>query len=241
MNAILASLATFVSTLSGGFFAIRHRDRLHLIASFSAGVLVGVCFFDILPEIISLSQSNGVPLTRPLTAIVVGFLTIHVLEKFALIHSSHEGEYAAHKHPWVGNIGASGLTFHSFLDGIGIGLGFHISAQIGWAVTFAVLAHDFCDGLNTATLILRHNDNRAHAIRFLVLDAAAPIAGALATYLFSVPIAILLLYLGFYFGFLLYIGAGDLLPEAHSNHNSFGMLGLTILGVILVFATTCFL
>ena len=42
MSAILLSLATFVSTAAGGLFALKFRDRLHLILSFSAGVLLGV-------------------------------------------------------------------------------------------------------------------------------------------------------------------------------------------------------
>ena len=49
------------------------------------------------------------------------------------------------------------------------------------------------------------------------LDALAPVVGAASTLLFTVPPDVLVLYLGFFAGFLLYIGVSDILPEAHSG------------------------
>ncbi len=48
------ALATAAATLLGGLFALRFRDKLHLILGFSAGALIGVAFFDLLPEAINL-------------------------------------------------------------------------------------------------------------------------------------------------------------------------------------------
>lgn len=240
MYAILISLGAFVSTLVGGLYAIKYREKLHYIASFSAGVLLGVCFFDILPEIFEVAETYSLSFMPALIAIVVGFLTIHTLEKLALLHSNHEDEYADHKHPVVGLVGASGLALHSFLDGIGIGLAFHVSVKIGLAVSIAVIAHDFCDGLNTVTLLLVNRNTRKKALQLLALDACAPILGALSTFLFTIPHTFLLLYLGFFVGFLLYISAADLLPEAHSEHSSYRMILLTALGAVLIFIVTRF-
>jgi ZIP family zinc transporter len=50
---IWISIATLVSTLLGGMFALRFKDKLHLILGFSAGVIIGVAFFDLLPEAIN--------------------------------------------------------------------------------------------------------------------------------------------------------------------------------------------
>lgn len=240
MQAVIVSIISFLSTLFGGLFAVKYRERLHYIISFSAGVLIGVCFFEVLPEIFELTSESGLPIMPALIAIVVGFLVIHSLEKMALIHTAHEDEYADHKHPVVGLLGAAGLAVHSFLDGVGIGLAFHVSPTIGWAVSIAVIAHDFCDGLNTVTLMLVNKNTRAKALKLLVVDAIAPVAGALSTFLFTVPQKFLLLYLGFFVGFLLYISAGDLLPEAHSKHSSWGMVALTALGAAFIFVVTRF-
>ena len=206
--------------------------------SFTAGVLLAVCFFDILPEAFKIISENNLSITPFTIAIVGGFIAFHVLEKTILIHHGHEEEYAIHKHPTVGLVGASGLAVHSFLDGVGIGLGFHVSQQVGFLIAIAVISHDFSDGLNTVTLMLTHKNTREKALKFLVLDAVAPIAGALSTLLFTISEKTLVLYLGFFAGFLLYIGASDMLPEAHSKHSSYRMIGLTLAGILFIFGIT---
>ncbi len=238
MEAIILSFFTFLSTTLGGLFALKNKGKLHLIMSLTAGVLIGVVFFDLMPEIFTLAKENNIDFAPALVFLVGGFLLIHLLEKFALIHSMHEEEYATHRHPTVGLINASGLSFHSFLDGVGIGLGFQVSPHVGFIVALAVIAHDFSDGLNTVTLMLSHKNTEKKAKILLVIDAVAPVLGVLSTLLFSIPSNILILYLGFFAGFLLYIGASDLLPEAHSSHSSYKMIGLTFIGVLFIFFIT---
>lgn len=240
MEAIILSFITFLSTTLGGLFAIKNRDRLHYIMSLTSGVLIGVCFFDILPEAFRISSENKLDITPLTIALVVGFLVFHIIEKTILIHHNHEEEYADHKHPVVGLVGASGLSFHSFLDGVGIGLGFHVNPHVGLLIAIAVIAHDFSDGLNTVTLMLTHKNTQKKAFMLLLVDAVTPILGVLSTFLFTIPQHILVLYLGFFAGFLLYIGASDLLPEAHSKHSSFRMIGLTIIGATFIFIVTRF-
>ena len=55
--AIVVSVGTFISTLLGGLFALYLQDRLHLILGFSAGALIGVAFFDLLPESLDLASA----------------------------------------------------------------------------------------------------------------------------------------------------------------------------------------
>jgi zinc transporter ZupT len=238
MTAVLLSLATFFSTLGGGLFALRFRNRLHFVLSFTAGVLLGVVSFDILPEIFNLAHEGGFDATDAMIALVAGFLLFHSLEKFVLIHHGHESDYAAHHHPKVGVLSALALVGHSFMDGVAIGLAFQISGAVGTAVAVAVIAHDFCDGLNTVSLMLVHRNSPRRSSMMLVLDALAPVLGAASTLLFRIPPYILMLYLGFFAGFLVYIGASDILPEAHSKARSgtaIGLIGLTCLGAAFIF------
>jgi zinc transporter ZupT len=238
MSAVLLTLATFFSTFAGGLFALRFRDRLHFILSFTAGVLIGVVSFDILPEIFALAREQGVEPTGAMIALVVGFLVFHSLEKFVLVHHVHEADYPVHHHPKVGVLSAFALAGHSFMDGVAIGLAFQASEAVGIIVALAVIAHDFCDGLNTVSLMLVHRNTTLRSLGMLALDACAPIAGALCTLAIRVPSFMLMLYLGFFAGFLLYIGASDILPEAHSQNRSAitgRLIGLTCLGAAFIF------
>jgi ZIP family zinc transporter len=187
MSAILLSLATFFSTLSGGLFALKFRNRLHFILSFTAGVLLGVVSFDILPEIFSIAHEGAIDPTGAMIALVVGFLLFHSLEKFVLIHHAHEESYSAHHHPQVGVLSSLALVGHSFMDGVAIGIAFQVSSAVGVIVAVAVIAHDFCDGLNTVSLMLVHHNTPRRSFTMLVLDSLAPVLGAASTLTFRVP------------------------------------------------------
>lgn len=235
---ILISFATFVSTFAGGLFGLRYKDKLHLILGFTAGVLLGVVALEIFPEIIFLTSRLKVDPILPMIALVCGFLVFHIMEKVLLIHHSQEESYGKHKHPAVGIFSALALIGHSFLDGMGIGLAFQVSPQVGALVAIAVIAHDFSDGLNTVSLVLTHKNTNKKALFFLFLDSLAPVLGAFSTYFFTLSEGAVLLYLGFFAGFLLYIGASDILPEAHSEHSSYVTILLTITGVVLIFVVS---
>ena len=232
---ILVTFLTFISTLCGGLIGLKYNDKLKLILGFTAGVLLSVVAFDIFPEIIQLVLETNTPARIPMLALVAGFLVFHILEKSLLIHHGHEEDYAIHKHPSVGIVSALALICHSFLDGLGIGLGFQVSPSIGLMVAVAVIAHDFTDGLNTVSLMLLNNNNKKRSISFLVLDSLAPALGILSSFLFHLPPIFLLIYLGFFAGFLLYIGASDILPEAHSVKSSYSTIVMTILGAAFIY------
>jgi ZIP family zinc transporter len=175
-----------------------------------------------------------------MVALVAGFLLFHILEKSILIHHSQEAEYEVHHHPDVGVASAIALIGHSFLDGVGIGLGFQAGNAVGIGVAIAVVAHDFTDGLNTVNLLLLNKNQPRRARLFLLFDALAPVFGAASTLLFAIPDSALPIYLGFFAGFLLYIGASEILPEAHSKHSSYQTIALTVVGVAFMFAVTRF-
>ena len=156
------------------------------------------------------------------------------------MHHGEENQYGKHHHPQVGMLSALALSGHSFLDGVGIGLGFQINATVGIAVAIAVIGHDFADGLNTVNLMLVNKNKDSKALKLLLLDAIAPVLGVLSTKLFHLSDTNLVIYLGFFCGFLLYIGASDILPQAHEDGSTKTIIGLTILGAVFIFIVTRF-
>ncbi len=229
--AVVFALSTFFSTLLGGLVALRNRDRLHLVLGFTAGVLLGVVAFDLLPEIFELSGGTGSGVPTVMLTFAAGFIALHLLERTVAMHGAHESEYGEHNHAAVGVASALALCAHSFMDGLGIGLGFQAGPAVGVTVAIAVIAHDFADGLNTVSIMLSHRNTLRRSLLLLGLDAVAPVLGAASTLLFSVPDHLLGLYLGFFAGFLLYLATGDILPEAHSRHPSRLTLVATLVGV----------
>lgn len=233
MLVLVIGVAAFATTFLGGLFALRFKDKLHLITGFSAGAILGVAFFDLLPEAFAL-KSDAQSISSLSLAIGIGFIVYLVLERTVVLHSLHENGCENVRHR--GTLGASSLFFHSFLDGVVIGLAFQVSASVGAIVTVAILTHDFSDGINTVTVIVRSGGERRLALRWLSMDALAPLLGIALTFFCSVPKGALGTLLGVFCGFFLYLGASDLLPESHHAHPKKLTTFVTILGMALLYA-----
>jgi zinc transporter, ZIP family len=229
MNALWALLA-FAMTLAGGAFAFRYQRYLQPIMAFSAGLLIGVVFLDLIPEIVETAHSASLDTRTLMVTLIAGFMGIFLLEKLTIIHSEKTHDAPGHHHN-VGLAGAIGLSFHSFLDGLAIGIGFQAGTEVGFVVLLAVLAHDFADGLNTVTFMLATRNSRWRTIALLVLDALAPVAGALLAQVLRIDPSILAFQLAFFAGFLLYLGASDLLPHVHERPR-FALIFSTIAGLL---------
>ena len=209
--------AAFAATMRGGTFALFRRDRLHLILGFSAGAVLGVALFDLLPEAFDLATTRYSTATVTLF-VAIGFFSFMFLNRILLLHpEDHDADDDAAPRR-SGALGAASLSLHSFLDGVAIGLAFKVSTAVGAVVAAAVLAHDFSDGINTVTVVLKSRGRGLSALRWLAVDALAPLLGVASTYLFTLSDVKLGIVLALFCGFFLYIGASDLLPESHHRH-----------------------
>ena len=226
--AIPLAAVTVVSTFLGGLVAFRFEHELHTLIAFTGGIVVAVALFDLLPE-----SFDAVGHGHRVTALVgAGFLLFFLAERVLVLHHRDQPEQAR-AHARVGALGAAGLSMHSFIDGLGIGLAFHLDTATGLLVFLAVVSHDFADGMNTVSFILRQSGDRQSARRWLSVDALAPLAGATVGASIDVSEHGLGYVLAAYAGFFLFMGATDLLPQAHS-HPSWRRVLLTVVG----FATT---
>jgi zinc transporter ZupT len=225
------AVGAFLATMAGGLFAISLRDRLHLVLGFSAGAVVGVSFFDLLPEALEAGQMWGG--RNILLFCALGFFLYTLIDRLVLLHD--HGDHDSNSRGWIG---AGSFSAHSLLDGFAIGIAFQASRAIGIMVAIAVLVHDFSDGLNTVNVVVKNGGNRRLALRWLALDAFAPVLGAAISLLIALPQAGLALILAVFAGFFLYIGASDLLPESHHAHPRLLTTISTLLGAAtLLFAT----
>lgn len=225
MLLLIIAVAAFLCTGLGGLLALRLRDKLHLILGFSAGAVIGVAFFDLLPEAIGFAAPYHSPAVV-LSWTALGFLCYLVLDRILLFH----GDSASR-----GRIAAGVLCLHSLLDGIAIGVAFQASHQVGIIVAIAVLTHDFSDGINTMNVVLRNQGNKTQGVRWLLADAGAPVVGVASTYFFTLPAAWLGAVLGLLGGFFLYIGASDLIPESYHAHPKFLTTAMTLAGAAALY------
>jgi zinc transporter, ZIP family len=221
-----------LATAAGGYLAFRLSHSLPTLIALTGGVVVAVALFDVLPEAVKAVDDPR----RVTTLVGVGFLAFFLIERTLVLHHRDDPEQARAHHQ-VGALGAAGLSVHSFIDGLGIGLAFGVDTKTGVLVAVAVLAHDFADGMNTVSFVLSQSSDRARAARWLWVDAAAPFIGAVVGTQLEISDYALGSILAVYTGFFLYMGATDLLPEAHT-HPSHARVALTVAGFAFIYVIT---
>jgi zinc transporter ZupT len=232
---ILFVVATFVSTLCGGLVIVKFRKWLPYFFAFAAGSLISVAFLDLLPESLALANEISFPIRYLMFTIIIAFFIYSLLEKFFTTHDICHGDEC--KGHILVPIGAGSLVIHSFLDGVAIGSAYLVNPAMGLIVAFAVIAHDFTDGINTVTVMLRNRQKLKNAVFFLLLDSLAPVFGVLATFVISLPQEALAIILAAFIGEFLYIGASTLLPEVQKNPSRRVILVMA-LGMIVIAGLT---
>ncbi|HEU5288789.1 MAG TPA: ZIP family metal transporter [Candidatus Limnocylindria bacterium] len=231
---VITAVVTFLSTLAGGIVALRATTHVGLVIALGAGVRIGAAFFDLAPE----SARELGSLDSAMLWAGIGFLAFYMLERLTLLHVGHEHGQVLDRHEHVGILGAGGMSVHSFLDGVAIGAAFHAGAEIGLLVALVVVLHDFSDGIGTVSVLVANSASRQTAIRWLFVDAAAPMLGALATFALTLDSSVLGALLGIFVGFFLYVGGAELLPEAHRKERSDWVMIATVAGAVFIYAAT---
>ena len=207
---------------------------MHLLMGVGAGVLLGAVFFDLLPESLSIARDQGWSFRVGLGTVVVGFLLFYLTERLLILHSCAEEDCDNQVHRNVGRVSVIGLIVHSTLDGAAIGAASLVNWRTGVLVATAVVIHDVSDGLNTILLVTRGEKASRSDLLFLLVDALAPIFGALLALMFLPPPHALVAFLAFASGFFLYTATSDLLPEAHRRSPSITVSLATVAGISLI-------
>ncbi|MEO6060041.1 MAG: ZIP family metal transporter [Candidatus Limnocylindria bacterium] len=235
LTAILVSAGALLSALAGGLLALRATSSVGMIIAVGAGIRIGAAYFDLIPE--SVTQLGSLDLAMAFTA--VGFLLFYAIEKLTTLHIGHETATeldhadAAHRH--VGIVGAAGMSFHSFLDGVALAAALAVGGGIGLVIGAVVIVHRFSDGIGIVSLLLASHQPLSVAYRWVAVVAGAPVFGVALGLALPIPNEVLGGMLAVFAGFFLYIGAATLLPEAHRSDRSRWIVVGTLVGVVAIY------
>ena len=233
---ILLLVVPVFSTLAGGLLALRFRQSMTTLIALGAGLLLGAAFLDLLPEAIVIGSTTGIGAGSVLGMALLSFLVFLALQG-ALDRLSAGWAGAALPHKALGRIGGGMLLFHSFRDGMAIGLSYAASHPAGYAVAVGIAAHDIGDGMNT--VILTTGGERARWVDYLFLagDCLAPLLGGLVTmwWVFSLRSSVVLLAVAS--GFFIQMATSDFLPEVRRSADPRRhLLPAVLLGAAAIFA-----
>lgn len=233
--ALLVSLGAFLSAFAGGYLALRAVRYVGVIIAIGAGIRIGAAFFDLIPEAVAFLGS----LQTAMLWTAIGFLSFYVIDKLTRLHVGHETaseldhDDASHQH--VGIAGAVGMGIHSFLDGIALAAGLAVGGGTAIVIAVVVIVHRFSDGIGVISFLLAGRVPKRIAYRWLTLVAVAPFAGVLLGLIIQIPDEALGALLAFFAGFFLYVGAAELLPEAHRRDRSRWIVVATVGGAFAIY------
>ena len=228
---------TVLATFSGGLLALRAKDRFHLVLGLSAGLLLGLVGFDLLPEVFEMGAGDFGGVKTVSVALIAGFLSLHFIEQFAGSHEPAESDYGHdHTHAFeiAGAVGAFAMAGHIFLDGVALALAFKVSNALGIAVFIAMIVHAFSDGLNTVALLVKLGQWTQRGKFLLGIDAIARISGAILGSTLVISDSAIAIYLAAFSGIVIYLATSHILPEAHANHPTRATMLATLTGVLIM-------
>jgi len=242
--AIALAAATALATFAGGTLAIKSKDRLHLVLGLSAGLLLGLVAFDLLPEVFEMSSKEILHAPATSVALIAGFLLLHFYEQLFGSHEPAESDYGHdHKHSAnvTGVLGAIAMGGHVFLDGLALGVAFKVSSDLGFAVFIALLVHAFSDGLNTVSFLIKSGKWGKKGIWLLGVDSLARVSGAAIGASLVLSDDLIAIYLAGFAGIVIYLATSHILPEAHARHSSRLTIAATLVGVAIMWALVSYL
>lgn len=232
---LLSAIFAFFATMSAGIFVRRFQRHIGIVCAFSAGVLVALALFDLLPDVIALAPKAQISITMPAITLIVGFLSLYALDN-RLSQSSKPDKNGTHRmsSQTVGVFSTAEFCTHGFLEGVAIGVSFQFELGLGIAVALAVVSHDFCDGVSTLTLMINSGNTLKTSMSMLLLDAVAPVLGAASTLFILVQDYFLVFALSFLAGTFFYMGGGSLLPQAHQKNRPIVTATFFLIGLVLI-------
>ncbi len=215
---------------------------------FSAGILAGVTFVDIIPEAFEAAADLSLLPAYVSYGIAIGFFGLLIIDwtQMARDGGHHGGHFHIHDptalDPRHGPIGLSALSIHGFVDGLVIPIGFAAGAEIGLIITLAVVLHQIPDSFAALSLALGTVQSRRGALAYVLVTALdTPIGVVLGFLVAGVGGVIIPLGLGVSAGTFVFFSASDLLPELQHRARSLLVVLSTILGFVLVAVLTVLL
>ena len=231
---ILASFLACGVTTIGIYIISKYerwgREHSAYFMSFAAGVLISVSFVHIIPK--SFQMNSTAP-----AFLLVGFLAIHVSNRFLNLYICHKYECADYA---VGIIPMLGIGFHSFVDGVIYSVAFNVSIFTGVLAAIGMILHEFPEGIVTFVLLERGGFSRRKSGLYAFLAAAisTPL-GTLVSYplINNIKQSSLGALLAISAGALVYVGASHLLPAVEKENKKYTVFALAagvLVAVIIV-------
>jgi len=227
ISVILLSLLSALTTAIGLLLAFYFKKKSNLIAigiGFSAGIMLIISFFELIPE--SIKASSVISAT---IVLILGIIFVYSLN-YIIPHIHYTKEKGQlHWQIKTAYLVALGLILHDFPEGFAMANSYIHAPSLGILVSVSIAIHNIPEEFAMAVPLVIAKKRKA-LINLAILSALAEPAGAVFGLLaVSVVPALNPLFMAFAAGAMIFISIHELLPMALKYKKIY----LFIIGIIL--------
>ena len=250
---LFAGLSTTLGAIT--IFIIKKDDTkiISLSMGFSAGVMLGVSIFELLPEAINHLEILTAGFFFLLGMIAVALLDFFIPHEYMHEHSCSDTDDVPVSNPGnprlmrTGLLVALGIAIHNLPEGFVTITGSLFSFELGLILAIAIALHNIPEGLSVAIPIYAASDNKRKAFGISFLSGLAEPVGAFIGLVVILSLGliseeIIVISLAFVAGIMTFISLDELLPTAHETCNDNGndthiVTGGILAGMAVMLAT----
>lgn len=242
-------IGTGLGGLIGIFFGSKSEKALSGILSFSAGVMISIVCFDLIPEAITISQNIYFVLAATASGILMVVVIGNIVDKLNinrkkilaekknianmvclqpnLIQNGTNSLYRA------GLVMLLAIALHNLPEGMAIGAGSSYNQTKGAMLALLIAIHNIPEGMSIAAPLCAGGMNKVKAVLLASVSGGATILGGIIGYLISsVNLLFTAISLAFAGGAMLFVTFGEIIPEAISADKNRSFAFFTIIGIL---------
>ncbi len=204
--------------------------------SFASGILLGVVFIDIYPELFN-EYLGKISVNMIFYITLASILFFYIIERIIHWHHCHGINCPPDDNTHIAYINLIGDGIHNIVDGVLIAAAFLISPVVGISTTLAVIVHEIPQEISDAGILLYAGLSKLKIVLFnLIFGLSSVLGGVLAYYYINISERIVPYFLAIAAGNFIYLALADLMPELHHNNRSGGWArtSLMIVGVLFI-------
>lgn len=242
LSFIITSIAGF-STLLGIFatlFSKKNRERLISCSlMFSAGIMIFISIFDLVPS--SISYLLGIYEVFPSLLIGLIFIIFGMLFTYFIDNFLKDDDNKLYK---VGIISMIALIIHNIPEGIITFLTTTKDVKLGISLAFSIALHNIPEGISIFIPIYYGSGNKKKAFFYTFVSGFSEVVGAFIAWLFLSKL-VNDYFFSFIFavtaGIMIYIALYELIPESIKYKDKKSLVLFFLLGVVIMLISEFFL
>ncbi|NFN87209.1 ZIP family metal transporter [Clostridium sporogenes] len=222
---VMGTIVSLAGTMIGAAIGVSLKNPserlLSKLMGFSAGLMISIVIFDLIPEALNTWDYFGV-----LIFLLLGVLIVYFIDK-------NTNSIDINMHKKVAFMTALGLILHNFPEGILMGVGFQAGSRLGLKMAVIISIHDIPEGIAVATPLIASKEKKSKTLFYVFLTAVPTLFGVfLGFYIANISKNFLSMLLSLASGIMIYVVCAEMIPESRNLGNKITSYFYMIVGII---------